>query len=285
MKRTDIHRPSAINPTEYQFVSFHSHKDEDAGAAIFEQAAFRKHMAAHPGARFSDHSHGGSCHVCGAHASTVARFYHAPTNRYVETGEDCAEKLHEGDPLNFRSFRKKIKAGMEAAAGKAKAITTLKAEGLERITEIVATDWADDEWEETTIRDIHNKLVRYGSISDKQMNFLRTLLSKIDGRAEVEAQRAAENAAAKPIPATDDRIEITGEILSIKWKESQYGGALKMVLKSDDGWKVYGTCPAAIDTAAVGDRVTFTAKITIADDDPKFGFFKRPTKPALMEKA
>ena len=42
-----------------------------------------------------------------------------------------------------------------------------------------------------------------------------------------------------------------------------------------------GTEPSAIE-ATVGDRIRFDAAITVSDDDPKFGFFKRPTKPEVV---
>ena len=50
-----------------------------------------------------------------------------------------------------------------------------------------------------------------------------------------------------------------------------------MLLKTDAGWKVWGTMPSNT-TAKKGDRVTFDAKITISQDDSKCGFYNRPTK-------
>lgn len=55
-----------------------------------------------------------------------------------------------------------------------------------------------------------------------------------------------------------------------------------MIVKTDAGWKVYGTVPGSID-AKRGDHITFEAQVTVSDDDPKFGFFKRPTKAKIME--
>ena len=283
MTRTDTHRPSAINPNEYQFVSFHDHRPDAALVAIAEQQAFRSHMAM-TGGKFSGHDHGGVCHVCGnAHAQTVARFWHQPTNTYIEVGEACATKLDGGDALDFRSFRAKAKAGVEAAAGKRKAEKFLTDAGLTAAHKI----WFEkdfDSWgyEETTINDIVNKLVRYGSISEKQVAFISKLLKKIDDRAAIEAQRRAEADAAQPIPAFEGRAQITGEIVSVKGVETRFGYTVKMVVKTDAGWKVYGTVPGSID-AKRGDHITFEAQVTVSDDDPKFGFFKRPTKAKIME--
>lgn len=57
---------------------------------------------------------------------------------------------------------------------------------------------------------------------------------------------------------------------------------MKALIKTVEGWKVWGTLPAAIDDVERGTKVQFDAKVTPSDDDPKFGFFKRPTKAALV---
>jgi hypothetical protein len=237
MTRTDIHRPSVINPDDYQFVSFHSHHD-DYVVNLIEQERFRAHMSK-TGGKFSDHNHGGSCHVCGAHAMTVAQFHHVPSNTYVQTGEDCAEKLHAWDIYN---------GGIDF----------------------------DPKWEENTICDIVGKLVRYGSISVKQKSFLSNLLDRIADRPRIAEQRAAEEAAASPIPVTG-RVAISGTVLSLKGQETMYGYVTKMLVQHDDGWKVWGTVPLALAEVEKGYHVNFTATITVDSNDPKFGFFKRPS--------
>ena len=282
MTRTDIHRPSVIDPSEYQFVSFHDHRPEAAIAAIAEQEAFRAHRA-RTGGKFSDHDHGGVCHICGnAHALTVARFHHIPSNTYIEVGETCAGKLWDGERASFDSFRAKVAAGVEAAAGKAKAQRILTEAGIAAAWGVYQSDWANDGGsEEGIIRDIVGKLVRYGSISDKQVTFLAKLLGQIEGRAARAAEREAEAAAALPIPTFAGRATVEGLIVSRKLVNGFYGNAIKVVIKHVDGWKVYGTEPSSIE-AKVGDRIRFDAAIEVSDDDPKFGFFKRPTKAEVV---
>jgi hypothetical protein len=282
MTRTDTHRPSVIEPTEYQFVSFHDHRPEAAVAQIAEREAFRAHRE-RTGGKFSDHDHGGVCHVCGnAHALTVARFWHEPTNRYIEVGETCAEKLWHGERASFASFRAKVAAGVEAAAGKAKAQRILTEAGIAAAWGVYQSDWANDAGsEEGIIRDIVGRLVRYGSISDKQAALIAKLIGQIERRAEIAAQREAEAAAALPIPSFAGRVTVEGVIVSRKIVEGFYGDAIKIVVKADDGWRVYGTEPSSVE-AKVGDRIRFDAAITVSGDDPKFGFFKRPTKPEVV---
>ena len=112
------------------------------------------------------------------------------------------------------------------------------------------------------------------------------------------AERQADHAAAEAIAA--GKQTITGKIISTKLVDG-FGynqTVLKMVVKDDRGFKVYGTVPQAIIDEAVprphslgaqvwdyevlkGQRITFSATVQASDDDDKFGFFKRPTKAAL----
>lgn len=103
-------------------------------------------------------------------------------------------------------------------------------------------------------------------------------------RAEViEKQRAARDAAhesGEDVP--EGRVVITGECLTFKWQESLYGNVEKMLVQDDRGFRVWGSVPASLSEAERGDRITFTATVTASDKDAKFGFFKRPTKAALL---
>lgn len=97
MKRNDIHRPSAIYPTEYEFVAV-EHDPVSLGFVQWYWAQ-RQRIIAHmtqTGGAFSDHEHKGNCHVCGAHCIYTAVFYHCASNTYIRTGFDCAEKMGAG---------------------------------------------------------------------------------------------------------------------------------------------------------------------------------------------
>ncbi len=101
----------------------------------------------------------------------------------------------------------------------------------------------------------------------------------IDGtNAAIMAARAAEAEAALPMPVTTDRIKITGEVVSVKDDEGPYGFVTKLLVKSVDGWKVFGNAPSSASGVKRGDKVVFFAKVTVSNKDPKFGFFNRPTK-------
>jgi len=130
-------------------------------------------------------------------------------------------------------------------------------------------------------------------------NFWKKIASGIR-QAVWEAERQDEILSAEAITAGKQMI--TGEIISTKWVDGfAYGQrVLKMVVKDDRGFKVWGTVPQTIidegvcqaqtkfgpDTsfdydALKGQRITFTATVQASNDDDKFGFFKRPTKAAI----
>jgi hypothetical protein len=139
--------------------------------------------------------------------------------------------------------------------------------------------------------DLWVKAFKY-ELSDKQIAAAAAVLQR---EADYKAQREQEAADAAPAPT--GKIEVEGEIVSVKYKESQYGGAWKMVVKHESGWKAWGTIPTAIfdqqraeaaegenpfADALKGRRVAFTATLEASADDNTFAFFKRPTKARLL---
>lgn len=83
----------------------------------------------------------------------------------------------------------------------------------------------------------------------------------------------------QPVPVTDERIKITGTILSISFKTSYdfFGKEFDRrvaVIKDDTGFCVWGT----MNQGEANDRIQFMCRVTVSDKDSKFGFFKRPTK-------
>ncbi len=303
--RHDAHRPSTIKPMDYEYVAQQCMKIEGLGDCeiLMEN---RKRIAAHmkmTGGKYSGHEHGGNCGVCGSvNAVYTVLFYHAKTNSYIRMGTDCADKCHMGNPEDFRTFRTQVQDALKRRAGKAKAQAILTEGGLDRVWTIYEATTASGfpgeqvditgrqvpssvPFEERTIFDIVGKLVQYGSISEKQTAFIAKLVSKIDTRAERARQRAEEDAKALPCPT--GRLQVEGTVLSTKYQESPYGETLKMLVKTDAGWKVWGTVPSVLEIFTDGDvqrglqhgdRIRFTATVTPSDKDDKFGFFKRPTK-------
>lgn len=285
-QRTDIHRPSAINPDDYDYVC--TLGDNEFGVGRQEMEAFNAHRL-HTGGRMSNHAHGGSCHVCGALAFYRVIWYHQLTNSYIATGYDCADKLGGGDPDVFKRLKDEVARARKAKAGKQKAKQVLIDLGLVRAWEIYELDWDCNNNYRSTLQNIVLKLVRYGDLSEKQLNFLAKLVDLHDNweerKAEIEAERKAQHEAAKPIPVSDKRTTIQGKVLSLKKVDSDYGVMIKILVVAEEGWKVYGNAPSILLQEGLerGCKVRFNARVTVSQDDEKFGFFSRPTKALMLE--
>lgn len=281
MRRTDTHRPSAIIPTEYQYVGMEYRQVnsiEDCYAVMAMRKRIQDHMA-RTGGTYSNHEHGGNCHVCGSvNAIYTHLFYHVPSNTYIRTGTECTDKLdYAGAAEDMNAFRTAIKDYTELQTGKRKAQGILAEAGLSQVWDVYLQEFSASErvpYEEITIREIVGKLIRYGSISEKQMNFVGILVDRINNRAQLEAQRAAEKAIAADCP--NGRVNITGTMLKWEVRDSDFGSVTKMLVKSADGFVVWGSMPVGISTDQKGQEVSFTATVEPSEKDPKFGFFKRP---------
>lgn len=140
MTRNDIHKPSVIITADYTFIGL-SVRAWEYGAypdvVLNEKNLVAAHMVK-TGGTFSDHNHGGSCHICGAHAIYLAVFYHSKTNTYIQTGMDCARKLGMQDDARFRVFQDILKAAQHHRAGKKKAQGLLVQANLGEVWELFA---------------------------------------------------------------------------------------------------------------------------------------------------
>lgn len=124
-----------------------------------------------------------------------------------------------------------------------------------------------------------------GDFGDELRWTLKTWGSLTDRQCETVLARAAEAAAKSPV--VEGRGQVTGKIISTKWVDNGYGGAEKMLVADDRGFKVWGTVPVALDDevgdeALAGHRVEFTGTLKRSGDDEAFGFFSRPTKSHLL---
>jgi hypothetical protein len=116
---------------------------------------------------------------------------------------------------------------------------------------------------------------------------LDKLAAKIAEAAKVEAGEI------EPVPT--GRVTIAGEVIGISERYSDYGVTIKLTVRDDRGFRVWVTCPRAIDSVelpdggwrelARGDRVAFDATVEPSSDDEFFGFGKRPTKARVLEVA
>ena len=83
-------------------------------------------------------------------------------------------------------------------------------------------------------------------------------------------------------PAPAGRVTVVGKIVNILWTESSWGGSLKMIVESVEGYEVWSTMPSSLE-AEVGDTIEFTAELTPSDRNAFFAFAKRPSKARQLE--
>lgn len=138
LKRTDVHRPGAIVPADYEYVGIYVGRWEYAydltGTSIV--LGERQRLAAHmsrTGGTWATHEHKGTCQVCSARANYLAAFYHRPSNQYVRTGMDCAESIAAGITRRFQRFLSAKDAALKARSGRKKAEGVLANRGSQAI--------------------------------------------------------------------------------------------------------------------------------------------------------
>lgn len=303
MARTDIHRPSAIIPSDYQFVCAFSYSEAALmpGVLDVERRLLEQHMARTTG-EFSKHEHGGSCHVCGAWMKDYAVFYHEQTNSYIRTGFDCATKLDFDDPDLFRRLRDRRLAAEKSVAGKLKAEGLIEEMGLSLETALklfqpgsfggIASELNETYKDVWGIEskfwagvDMVRALVKYGNLSEKQWAYFAKCLTTIEEapsilnkQAEIEA---AKHANSKPAPS--GKVVVQGKVISTKMNQNAYGGwDDKMLVEHADGWRVWVTKAAALGVVEKGWVVEFTATLTPSEDDKFFAYGSRPSKASVI---
>lgn len=289
MARTDIHRPSApeFDPEAYECVGvFDLHTEEGDHKARMETV--NRFLEA--GYSFRGAPHGTSqCSHCGAHIRYAALMIHEATKTLLYVGEICLTGRFEAlTQAQFRQLRETARLNRERRT-RDERITAFVAEHPE------AQRILDYTGDNTFVNDIAYKFRRYTEMSPRQ---LEAALKAIDRDAERAARTAEREAAAaklveQGVKAPTGKQTVEGVIVSVQEREGYMGGTTtwKMVVRTDEGWSVWSTVPAAIDVDwskgetmedLKGRRIRFNATLEPSDRDPLFAFAKRPTKAVAL---
>lgn len=305
--RTDIHRPSApeFDPESYRY----------AGAYYFGSNEIAALMGAGTWTQFNEReiqleaqgyvrggSHLGGCGHCGANIMYAGLMVHEASHEWILVGETCLGGRFAGSRADFDNLRRSAKAA-RAAIKEREAFEALCAEHPElayasyahsiavcgigdysaNLPELPETfgNASRQGWALSTLDDIATKARRYGKISEKQIALVTKLLGQVEQAAVDLVARQAEQAEVPDL--VTGRRELVGECVSIKFVDSDFGGAWKMLVVLDDGTKVYGTCPRSLEIEE-GQRVAFTATVERSQRKPErtFGYFKRPTQAKVV---
>lgn len=319
--RTDTHRPSLLDPSEYEFLGCFYKGSSDAMHKSYatdhrELAREMARVEANGGSEWTggNYSAKETCDHCGAVFAHGVVFLHVPTNQHISVGHICAS---ETIGLPSRAAAAKRSAEKAAAEEKARlARHEANAEWQAANTDIIAyleTVKQDEEawrtWNEehpeaghprdngprknpnraphAFLLDMVHTFNRWGNLSEKQAAATRKFMAAAKERAENPTPVEPE----PTTPLEDGRREITGIVVHTKWSEDRgYGSQPKMVVKQADGNKVFGTVPEAAFTAErasldqlKGMEVSFKATVERSNDDEHFGFYKRPTNLTVKE--
>lgn len=226
--------------------------------------------------RDSVHAH--QCAHCGQHLMYGALLTNESEMSLIVVGEDCLEnRFRNVTAAQFKQLREDAKAKAAATRSLDRKNTALK--DNPRLSEAYESD-------NTFVQDVMRRFDRKGEISERQIAAVIKVLDRDAQRAEQRKQWATEAADAADAPT--GKVTVTGEIISTKWQESGFHSVHKMIVKTEEGWKLWVTVPSSVydpsdsSLPITGKRVTLTANVTPSDRDPKFAFGKRPTNAAVI---
>jgi hypothetical protein len=300
MNRTDLAAPTIIDPAAFTFaggVYLRSHVSEDFDAVLGDW--MREHDASGQYEWFNTRAailkdramlnadgnfvRKSTCDHCGARFTWGALYRH-DSGAFIVVGNTCAERT-----LSYPS-RYALEVGrLESRLRVERVRLKNRASARKQATEQDFAWLYAEKHSDRLLADIAAKGLQYGSLSVRQIELIKRVHTgekpqwMIERDARV-AQRAADEAAAVPVPLTTERVKVSGVILATKDQPGYlpHQTVLKMLVRAIEGYKVWGTFPRELD-AAVGSKVEFFAKIERSDKDPKFGFFSRPTKARVIE--
>lgn len=308
MTRTDIHRPASpdFDPQAYKLTGCYDlsmpqmFAEYDALTGVmrtwrnplYDEWQADLARLAGQGVHRAEHAGSRNCGHCGAHIRYAALLVRG--DEWIYVGEDCLDNRFPLTAKEFQRLRKDAKLNAERetrAMVRAQRVERVKADHPE------LAPLFDPEWLQANgngfLKDIARKAGEW-PLSPRQIQAAGESIERVNARKA----EAAEEAPAGPAPA--GRVKVVGEVVWEGWKDTDFGRTHKMIVKADDGWKVWSTVPSSLEPGNYydehgmyqhlagieqGARVTFIATLEPKDDDPTFAFAKRPTQAALIADA
>lgn len=267
---SSIHSASRFQPQDYEFQdTFHTgfavgdgdfYEDMEVFDNLPDDALFGGPLQSRNGYL--------KCGVCGQRHKQGALWLHRPSQQFVIIGRQCTDKYL--GLQNWSKLDRFIKRGGKLRGeylARLKRWSELRkfARGLSKdVRQALKRD-------HRIVRDIREKLIRFGSISEKQ----QALVVKI---ASQPVERKA--------PCPSGKTTIVGQVVKAEERRGYDEVRRVMTVKvtTDEGiFLVWGTCPRSLPLNDLkGKNVSFNASVTPSDRDKSFGFFKRPTKAQVI---
>jgi hypothetical protein len=280
MPRTDVHSPRNLVTEDYEFLGCGNFPTAEliGYSPLIEP---RAQDLLRDGWGFAENESSGGCYHCGASLIYYAILMHMPTKKFIRVGEQCLDNRFDLASAEFHRLRTERRLNRARRTRESRRIEWMARDQDREIAFAWATYMVDVEGQFgfDGMRHSYVHTVNRGEWmpSDK---FTRAIMRDMARTERIAAEREAERLAATPV--VEGRQQIVGEVLSTKWKENAYGGRLVMTVKDDRGFMVWGSVPSTLDNLDRGDRVSFTATVSVSDTDETFGFFKRPTKAEVL---
>lgn len=280
MTRTDVHSPKNLITEDYDFFAcgyYGTHGEP--GYSPLNTPMGEKLLA--DGWHFGENESAGDCYHCGAHLKYFALLLHNPSHTIVRVGETCLDNRFSLASSEFHKLRKQAQLDRERQRIKNERLRWFAVNPDREVAYGWASEMvsAGDYGYEGMRHNFVHKINRYGSTSDK---FVAAIMRDMVRSERFAAERAIQEASNRPVVVGNGQT-VTGEVVSIKFKDDGYGGLRHvMTVRDDRGFALWGSVPRAIDNVEKGERVTFIANVTKSDNDDCFGFFGRPRKAEIL---
>jgi hypothetical protein len=288
MTRTDIHAPASpeFDPEAYDLCAvFDTEGIDHKGRVQAVQALTAQGFKI-------GHGNSNQCGHCGTRIRYAALMVHTSAREFIFVGEDClSNRFEEMTKAEFQILRKAAKLNREREV-KAKTVTAT----------FDANPWLNEcpTYGGEFLDSLYEQAKRGRVLSDKQIAAGEKAVAKAkEHEAQFQARAAGEAALIDAgVQAPEGKVTVTGTVVMTKWYENAYGGALKMIVETADGWKVFCSVPKSLQgittlvagdgwkftpDVQVGQMVEFTATLTQSDRDPLFAFGKHPTNAKILE--
>lgn len=248
------------------------------------------------------HSHNGYDSIC----YKCNNIYELRLGKFIGTREDAVKDAAKREKARLARLAKAEVERLKLVAKQDDKVAAARAE----YPEVVAFLETLDIYEERSSF-IRSMAENIQFVASHNKPFTAKMAQAVQKTLDDRSAKAAESAAN---PVVEGRIEITGEILSTKVVENDFGTSFKIVVKDDRGFRVYGSLAKSLVDFFVdefnekhndpyaygysvwfegssnettigldgikGRRITFSATVEASNDDKGFGFFSRPTKAA-----
>lgn len=277
-----IHNPTHFEPSDYTVEDYLDNKRPQyygGPAELYEQVVkqWEGDMERALGKDWRMKSH--HCIHCGnGRVRWITAVRHLPTNEVVVFGSDCTERLGFANKV---AFKLALLQSRDAAHKVRFKIWQQRAAFLTAHPELAALVNHIDEAvhsKNTFAKDVLAKLDQWGSLSDKQVAAVVSSMQRdrdFAARAPVEEIKG---------DAPSGRCAVSGVVVSMKNQESDFGVVQKMLVKLDNGAKVWCTVPSKL-TIERTNRITVTATWSVSNDDKSFAFGSRPVVTSVEEVA